>query len=302
VLTHYGPVFEVWFDGANGEGPSGKKQIYDWPLFVGTVRKYAPHAVIFSDGGPDIRWVGNENGLASESSWSMIPSNRYVPGSPYYSELGEGNPTGDMWCSPECDVSIRPGWFYHPKEEPKSPTELLDLFEKSVGRNGQLLLNVPPNRDGLIDKADEDSLRALGSILAKTYGEDLARGAEVKVDVSRGIGFDGDRVVDAKPDTYWAAPDGVNTAALKLTMKHAVTFDRVMLQEFIPLGQRVSKFTVSAWIGGAWKEVASGTTIGHERILALDAPATTDRVKIGIEASRACPTLTHVGLFRLAGQ
>lgn len=150
VLTNYGPIFEVWFDGANGEGPNGKNQVYDWPLFHATVRKYQPNAVMFSDAGPDIRWVGNEEGHAGLTSWSMIPSGRYHPGTALYAELSEGSASGDLWVPAECDVSIRPGWFYHPHEEDKNrtPDNLLNLYEASVGRNSLLLLNIPPDRRG----------------------------------------------------------------------------------------------------------------------------------------------------------
>src|SRR5262249_16030161 len=134
VLTKYCPVFEVWFDGANGEGPNGKKQVYDWTLFNGTVRKYQPSAEIFTDAGPDIRWVGNEEGFAGETNWSTINRSRYQPGTPFYKELTEGHEKRTDWVPAECDVSIRPGWFYKASEDSKvrTPEDLLDLYEKSV--------------------------------------------------------------------------------------------------------------------------------------------------------------------------
>ena len=146
VLGNYGQVFEVWFDGANGEGPNGKRQVYDWPLFVRTVRRLQPEAVIFSDAGPDVRWVGNERGEGSLTSWSLIDRARYVPGTPFSDELGEGASLGGDWVAPECDVSIRPGWFYRSTEDSrvKSAGTLVQLYEQSVGRNCLLLLNVPP--------------------------------------------------------------------------------------------------------------------------------------------------------------
>ncbi len=151
VLTNYGPIFEVWFDGANGEGPNGKKQVYDWPLFISTVRRLQPNACIFSDGGPDVRWVGNEGGQASETNWSTLDKGGFYPGSPRYRELGEGHENGTDWLPAECDVSIRPGWFYHPDQDAhvKSPAEIESLYYNSVGRNSHLLLNVPPNREGI---------------------------------------------------------------------------------------------------------------------------------------------------------
>jgi alpha-L-fucosidase len=150
LLTQYGAISEVWFDGANGEGPTGRRQTYDWPLFIATVRKLQPKAVIFSDAGPDIRWVGNERGEAPLTVWSTIDRHRYEPGTPLSDELGEGTRFGEDWVPAECDVSIRPGWFYRAAEDAqvKSPARLLELYEKSVGRNCTLLLNVPPDQRG----------------------------------------------------------------------------------------------------------------------------------------------------------
>ena len=156
VLGRYGPIFEVWFDGANGEGPNGRRQNYDWPVFLATVRKLQPKAVIFSDAGPDVRWVGNERGEAPLTVWSTIDRHRYTPGTPLSDELGEGTRFGEDWVPAECDVSIRPGWFYRQSEDTqvKSPARLLEIYEKSVGRNCTLLLNVPPDRHGLVASPD----------------------------------------------------------------------------------------------------------------------------------------------------
>ena len=165
VLGHYGPVFEVWFDGANGEGPNGKRQEYDWPLFISTVRRLQPKAVIFSDAGPDIRWVGNERGEAPLTVWSMIDRSRYEPGTPLSDELGEGTRFGHDWVPAECDVSIRPGWFYRASEDSrvKSAGRLVSLYEQSVGRNCTLLLNVPPDQRGLLAAPDVASLDRLST-------------------------------------------------------------------------------------------------------------------------------------------
>jgi alpha-L-fucosidase len=151
LLTHYGFIHEIWFDGACGEGPNGKKQVYDFPVFWALVRQWQPEAVMFSDAGPDIRWIGNENGHAGETCWSMMDKSRVVIGGGDVAYLNSGDATGTDWIPGECDVSIRKGWFWHPDQKPKSVDELLDIYFKSVGRNGVLLLNIPPNRDGLLD-------------------------------------------------------------------------------------------------------------------------------------------------------
>ncbi|MDX2066327.1 MAG: alpha-L-fucosidase [Fimbriimonadaceae bacterium] len=172
VLTDYGDIFEVWFDGANGEGPNGKRQEYDWKRYVQTVRDLQPNAVIFSDAGPDIRWVGNEQGIAAETHWYGLDRDRYVPGTPHYRELAEGQRFGTHYVPAECDVSIRPGWFYHPEQDDqvKSPGTLFDLYEKSVGRGANLLLNLPVDRRGLIPERDAGVLREVAAMVRDTYG------------------------------------------------------------------------------------------------------------------------------------
>jgi alpha-L-fucosidase len=298
VLGNYGKVFEVWFDGANGEGPNGKKQVYDWNLFNSTVRKLQPSAVIFSDGGPGVRWVGNEGGQASLTSWSMIPSNKFTPGHADSTELGTGSETGDMWCPPECDVSIRPGWFYHPSEEDrvKTPEQILDLYEHSVGRNGVLLLNVPPDRRGHITDQEAASLLGFRELCDKVYGTNLA--AHCKVTASSVFaGKYGAWNLMGEHHRFWAAGASDPTPSVTVNLRAPVTFDRVMLQEPIWLGQRVSAFTVEADDGNGWKVIATGTTIGHKRILPVE-PTTATHIRITINGSRATPALSGFGLYR----
>ena len=278
VLSKYGPIFEVWFDGANGEGPNGKRQVYDWPLFVATVRRLQPKAVIFSDGGPDVRWVGNEAGIAPETSWSTIPGGRYVPGTPHYAELGEGKADGDQWVPSECDVSIRPGWFYHPPEDAKvkTPVELLDLYERSVGRNSLLLLNVPPDRRGQIAEADVQSLLGFAKLRNATYGTNLAQGVRIAA------------VSNPSP-------------SFTIRLPKATTFDRVVLSEPIASGQRVEAFRVEAREGdGEWHSITKGTTIGRKRILPV-AATTATQIRVTIDEARATPALDRLELYRTAG-
>ncbi len=248
VLTQYGPIFEVWFDGANGEGPNGKKQVYDWALFHQVVRECQPGAVIFSDAGPGCRWVGNEAGIASETSWSMIPSGRYGPGTPLHAELGEGRLDGDQWTPPECDVSIRPGWFYHADQDDKvrSGSNLLDLYEKSVGRNGLLLLNVPPDRRGRIAEPDIRSLMEFKRLREARYGADSRR---------------------ASMRSRWITPESVAEPSVEVAVKGSDPIDRVVLGEPIEWGQRVAKFRLEGSLADTWETLATGTTIGRKRIL-----------------------------------
>jgi len=297
VLTKYGPVFEVWFDGANGEGPNGKKQVYDWPLFHETVRRLQPNAVMFSDAGPDVRWVGNEDGQASKTSWSMIPSGRYHPGTPLYSELGEGSEKGDEWVTPECDVSIRPGWFYHPQEETKvkTPAQVFSLYENSVGRNSLLLLNVPPDRRGHITDAEEASLTAFHQMVTETYGVNLAKGAKFEESNPRGRGFEASNVLRGKGH-FWAPADNALLPSFTAKLAQPVQFNRVVLGEPIALGQRVSSFMVEAQgADGQWTKIGEGTTIGRKRMLPVES-TTASAVRITIKSSRACPAISLFSL------
>jgi alpha-L-fucosidase len=195
VLTGYGPVFEVWFDGACGEGPSGKRQVYDWPRYVATVRKHAPDAVIFSDAGPDIRWVGNEKGFAPETSWALLERERFVPGTELSGELGEGHEKGTHWVPSECDVSIRPGWFWRASETPKvkDGATLFDLYERSVGRNANFLLNVPPTTAGVVDDADVKALADFGTRVRAVYRIESLHGGRVHREFRSDAGLGGPR-------------------------------------------------------------------------------------------------------------
>jgi len=298
VLSNYGPIYEVWFDGANGEGPNGKKQVYDWNLFHETVRRLQPKAVMFSDAGPDIRWVGNEDGHAAPTNWSTMTKEKYYPGMPGIPILTEGDPTGTSWVPAECDVSIRPGWFYHPEQDTKvkSPADLVDLYYKSVGQNASFLLNVPPDRQGHIHDTDIESLQGMNRILTSTFKTDLARGAKATSDQVRGPGFDAANVVDGNWNSYWAAPDGVTQASLKLDLGKSRVFDRVVLQEYIPLGQRIESFTVEAKEADGWHKLADGTTVGYKRILCVPATQASE-LRVTIHSAKACPTLSTVGLF-----
>ena len=297
VLTSYGPIFEVWFDGANGEGPNGKKQVYDFPGFAEVVREHQPMAVIFSDAGPDIRWVGNERGYAGETNWSTVNDGAFYPGIPGVNDqLQAGHEDGDIWLPTEIDTSIRPGWFYHRDQdtEVRPLEELIDVWFHSVGRNGNLLLNLPVDDRGLIHENDAERLMELRSYLDRAFQDNLAAGAGASATRS---GYPASLTLDGDPNTYWATPDGVTAAELIIDLGGAAEVNTLLMQEYIALGQRVRGFTVSAEQDGAWVEVARGTTIGNRRILRWNS-VTTERLKVVVDA-KAPIVISNVEAYRV---
>ena len=299
LLTDYGPITEVWWDGACGEGPNGRRQQYDWKGYTAVVRKLQPDAVIFGM-GPDVRWVGNESGLARESEWSVLPA--HGPGDQRAKDLGNRKYLVGakelVWYPAECDVSIRPGWFYHASQDGKvkSLAHLLDIYYRSVGRNSVLLLNVPPDRRGLFHENDAARLKELRAVLDETFQTNLAAGRPVTAAKTRD-GFSPAAITDGKGDTFWTTPEDVVTASFEVDLGSAVTFDRAMLQEMITTGQRVEAFKLEARAGGQWQEVARATTIGYKRLLRFK-PVTADRVRVTILDSRDCPTIRQFGVYK----
>jgi alpha-L-fucosidase len=256
LLTNYGPIFEFWYDGANGEGPNGKKQVYDWPLFHSMVNKYQPNAVQFSDAGPDIRWVGNERGYGYDTMWSPILRDKIYPGCPDFDNYRNGQENGTHWVSPEVDVSIRPGWYYHPDQDNKvkTPDSLLKIYAASVGRNANLLLNIPVDTRGLIHENDSASLMGFAAIRAKSL-----------VNLLKGNVNHNDPLFDRENSTYWMASDKVDNFTVELKMAQKV--NTIMLQEPIALGQRVGKFEVELVDEAGNKEIIKAGTIGHKRMV-----------------------------------
>jgi len=297
LLQNYGEISEVWFDGACSEGPNGKRQEYDFPAFIAVVRKCAPGAVIFSDAGPDVRWVGNERGFAGETCWSTIDRSKVRIGKADAKYLNKGDPDAPDWVPPECDVSIRPGWFYHPgqDEKVKSLEQLLDIYYASVGRNGVLLLNVPPDTRGLIHDGDAARLKEFRKVLDETFRTNLARGRSAAA-TSEAKDHPASRAVDSSGDTWWEAADGAGDAALTIDLGGPTVFNVIMIQEMITQGQRVEEFQIEAWDGTAWRTIGKGTTIGHKRL--LRGPETkTDKVRLAITKSRGAPTIREFGLY-----
>jgi len=318
LLTDYGEITEVWFDGANGGdgyygGANEERRIdretyYDWPATWGLVKALQPQALIFSDAGPDIRWTGNERGFAGETNWSTIDAEGIVVGAADSAYLNRGDPAGAQWVVPLCNTSIRPGWFYHADEDDrvKSPQELIDVYYRSVGRNCVFLLNVPPDERGLFHDNDIAVLREFRRILDETFAVNLAAGKPVVIagDAAAATGrhraehskFAPANIGDNDPETYWATDDGVTSASLEIDLGAPTRFDRVMLQEPIRFGQRIAAFAIEARVDGTWQEIARATTIGYKRLLRID-PVTADRVRVVIEDVVATPALSAFGLF-----
>jgi alpha-L-fucosidase len=311
LLTNYGPIFEVWFDGANGGdgfygGARERRNIdnrtyYDWENTWKIVRQLQPGACMFSDGGPDVRWVGNESGFAGETCWATIDRASLLPGLADPAVLNRGQRPGTHWLPAEVDVSIRPGWFYHPREDSavKPVAQLLAIYYESVGRGCNLILNVPPDRRGQIHPADAQALRRWRRVLEATFATDLARGAQATASNTRGGDprFAPGNVADGDRNTYWATDDAVLTPELVLTLARPATFNVVRLREYLPLGQRVDRFELDYWDGGRWTKFAAATSIGSQRLLETR-PITTSQVRLRITGTAACPAISELGLFR----
>lgn len=282
LLTNYGDVAEVWFDGAKGE--NARDMQYDFAGFWGLVRQLQPNAVMFSDVGPDVRWVGNEAGNAGETCWSTINTEGMAPGKADASYLNTGDPNGTVWLPAETDVSIRPGWFYHPAEDDKvrSGKNLVDLYYQSVGRNSLLLLNVPPNREGLLSEPDLASLRAFRSILNETFRTNLA------------AGYAPAQLTD---NTLHTALTIAENQPLLIDLKRPTPFDRAMLQENIADGQRLERGKIEYWDGKAWQILRPFTTVGYKRLLRFPA-VTTTKVRVTVTKAKAPVKLAAFGLFK----
>jgi len=312
LLTQYGDIFEVWFDGANGGdgyygGAREKRKIdnrtyYDWANTHKIVRELQPGAVMFSDAGPDIRWVGNESGMGSMTNWCLLNKDEMYPGGDFAKILGEGHIDGKYWVPAEVDVSIRRGWFYHSTQDSlvRSPENLMELYYSSVGRNSNLLLNIPPDRRGLLHENDVKSLIAFNELRKKEFETNLAAGMNIKTSSKRGKGYEGSNVNDGNPDTFWATKDSETTGDVIIDLGKETEVNRVLIQEYIKLGQRVQEFIVYAYENGEWKFLIDGTTIGH-KIIRKFPVVKTSKIKITIAKSLACPVISNIELYRSQG-
>ena len=309
LMTQYGDVFEVWFDGANGGdgwygGAREKREIdrstyYNYPKAWSIVNRLQPDAVIFSDGGPGCRWVGNEKGYANATNWAFVRSKDVYPGYPQYQELQSGHADGDAWCASECDTSIRPGWFYHESEDDKVKTvdELTDLYYRSVGHNGTLLLNFPVNRDGLIHPIDSATAVQWHERIVRELGHNQFADATFTASDIRSKAFGPEKMGDGDWETYWAPSDGVTTAEVAIKTKRDVTLNCVMLQEYIPLGQRIKEFVIEyKTCCGKWAPVLTSeetTTVGYKRLVRFH-EKTASEWRVRILDSRACPCINNI--------
>jgi alpha-L-fucosidase len=321
LYSNYGPLFIVWHDGANGGdghygGAKEKRTIdrstyYGWDETWGIARKYQPNAVIFGDVGPDVRWVGNERGMAGETSWATYtphaPEPGKLPGNGFVldKEGVEGHRDGKFWMPAECDVSIRPGWFYHEVQDTKvkSPATLMKLYYNSVGHGACLDLGLSPNRLGLLADGDVKALAGFGAILKETFATNLAKGATLTASNVRGKNktlygtaklFDNDRY------SYWATDDKVITPELIIDMHQPKTFNVVRLRENIKLGQRIDAIGVDAFVDGIWQEVATVTSIGGNRTIRLPVDVTATKVRLRIVKASASTALSDFGLYKEA--
>jgi alpha-L-fucosidase len=315
LLTDYGKVDEVWFDGANGEGPNGKKQVYAFEAYYHLIRRLQPQAVI-AVMGPDVRWVGTESGTGRLTEWSVLPLNAgtqaniaansqkdatFAPlGDMMNDDLGSRekllHASGLIWYPAETDVSIRPGWFYHAAQDTsvRSPENLMEIYFSSVGRNSQLLLNIPPDKDGLISDADIRSLQGWKKNRDVIFGTNLAAGSVI----TSPNGLNTALLLDGNAATNWTTTGTDTTATLDFTLTGPKTFDVLLLQENIRIGQRVEKFVLEYPDGAGWKTITEGTTIGYKRLLRFP-PVTTTRLRLRIVSSRLNPTIAEFGLYKL---
>ena len=312
LLTNYGDIFEVWFDGANGgDGFYGgaretrridNRTYYDWHNTHKIVRELQPGAVMFSDAGPDVRWVGNESGMGSLTNWCLLKKDEMYPGGDFARILGEGHEDGNYWVPAEVDVSIRKGWFYHKTQDSlvRSPENLMELYYSSVGRNSSLLLNIPPDRRGLLHENDVQSLLGFKKLREKEFEKNLAKGSNVSATNTRGKEFRASNVTDDNPETYWAASDQKTTADLIIDLDSETEINRILLQEYVKLGQRVQEFEVSALVNREWKQLIEGTTIGHKVIRKFPV-VKTSKIKVTINKSKACPVISNIELYRSPG-
>ena len=311
LFTNYGPVFEMWFDGANGgDGYYGganemrkidRSTYYDWPTTLKLVREMQPEVLFFSDAGPDLRWVGNERGFVNETNWNTITTDTLFAGqSGIETLLNTGSEDGKSWVPAEVNTSIRPGWFWHESENEKvkSPETLFKLYMESVGRGSTMLLNIPPDKRGLFHENDIAALRGMKKLIDECFSTDLALGSTVSASEVRGNSseFGANKLVDGNPETYWATNDSTKNASLEIDLKDQKEIRFVQIEEYIRLGQRVKSFQVEAMENNEWKEIASGTTIGKKRILEID-PLRTSKVKITITDAKACPVIANVSLY-----
>ena len=300
LLTQYGKFFELWWDGANGEGPGGKKQPYDFHRFQDSALSWQPQLVIFSDIGPHIRWCGNEKGLIGNTNWNLLDTAGFQRGlgAPPSLILNQGNENGKNWIPAEADVSIRPGWFYHAEEDSKvkSPTTLFNLYLHSVGNGGNLLLNVPPDRTGRIHAADSAALMGFRKIRESAFANDMLVNANIASNNNQNKALL--YLTDHNNDSYWASSQKENTQLL-IFLPQKKPINAIVMEEMIKFGQRVKSFIIEIYDGTNYRPVFNGTTIGRKKI-AIFTTTQTDRIRITITHAKAPPVLRAISAYHFA--
>ena len=311
LLTQYGEINEIWFDGANGgDGYYGganetrridSKTYYGWEDIFSLVKRLQPDIKIFSDAGPDVHWIGNEKGIAGFTFWSTIDTDSLVIGGSETAYLNTGDPEGKSWIVGQCDVSIRPGWFYHKAEDSlvKTASEITDIYYKSVGRNAILLLNLPPDQRGLIHENDVKELKEFKKIIDETFSVDLAKGKIAEANNYRlnHKKFAPENAVDDSNKTYWATDDSVLPAQLTVQLTNETNFDRILIQEPVKFGQRISEFEVQVMQKTDWKTVFKGTTVGYKRLIRIP-PVSTTQVRLKIIQANNTVAISNFGLYK----
>jgi alpha-L-fucosidase len=298
LIARYGPFFEFWWDGANGEGPNGKKQEYDFRRFEQTMRKLAPATIVFSDIGPDIRWVGNEKGIAGKTNWNLLDTAGFKRGrgAPPTDTLNQGNVNGKHWIPAECDVSIRPGWFYHKEEDDKVKTadQLFDLYLKSVGRGANFLLNIPPDRRGLINEIDSASLVEFKKLRDESFSNNIATGSKAELHTGAGI-FQRTNFTDGKVDTYESLnkyPDD----RIWIKFEQVKKINTIVLQENIRMGQRVKSAKLELLNGSQVVKELDVTTIGRKRILTFPVQEVS-AISLVVKEAKDVPLISEMSVY-----
>jgi alpha-L-fucosidase len=308
LLTNYGPIFEIWFDGANGgSGYYGganetrtidRKTYYDWENTYKLVRKLQPNIVIWNDGGEraDLRWVGTEGGSVGDTNWSLLNATGDVP----YDMLHFGVENGNAWVPAEVNTSIRPEWFYHPSEDKKVKTvpQLMETFYKSIGHNGSLLLNFPIMPNGLIHPTDEKNVLEFAKAVKAAFSVNLAKNKPAIASNIRAASkdFGAGNATDDDKNTYWATDDSIKAASLTIDFGRATRINRFLAQEYIQLGQRIKTLTVEGFLNGRWRELAKGTTIGYKRIIRFPT-VKASKVRVDITGAKGCMAMSEVGVY-----
>ena len=292
IFQNYGPIWEMWWDGANGEGPNGKKQVYDWKKFESTVKQFSPKTVVFSDIGPDIRWVGNENGIAGDPNWNFLDTDGFKrgEGAPPTDTLNHGNYWGKKWIPAECNVSIRPGWFWHANEDDKvkTPQQLFNIYLKSVGRGANLLLNVPPDTRGLIGEKDEEALVGFKKLRDENFDENLLKTASIYYQ------FSPKNITFSSVDT--SGVFGTNLQNFIVELPEKTKINCIVLREAIHLGQSIRKFSIVFYKDDKIAGEIKGTSVGRKRILTFPTQNITS-FRVYLEDARGEDNISGVAAY-----